>query len=398
MATQVLMPKIGLTMVEGKIVEWKKKEGDWVEKGEILFLFETEKVTIEVEAPDSGVLAKILVKVEETVPVATVVALLLPKGAELVEVPVQKEETPRPREEARPTEFKPSPLGRVRATPLAKKMAKQKGLDWKQIPGSGMGGRIRRADVERAILRQPPSQPAGPAGAQRGEKGKLVKITGMRKIIAQKMLASKIETAQIYMSNTIHAARILEYREKALPVVEKRVGVRLTITDILMKITAAAISLHPVMNTRWTPEGILWLDDIHMGMAMALEEGLVVPVIWDIGQKSLAEIAMARAELVEKGRKGKLIPDDMKGSTFTFSSLGMYGIEEFCPIINQPESAILGVGAILDQPVVMNKEVVVRPLMKVTLSYDHRVIDGARAAEFMKTLKESMEDPILTLA
>jgi pyruvate dehydrogenase E2 component (dihydrolipoamide acetyltransferase) len=261
-----------------------------------------------------------------------------------------------------------------------------------------MGGRIRRADVERAILRQPPSQPAGPAGAQRGEKGKLVKITGMRKIIAQKMLASKVETAQIYMSNTIHAAKILECREKALPVVEKRVGVRLTITDVLMKITAAAISLHPVMNTRWTPEGILWLDDIHMGMAMALEEGLVVPVIWDIGQKSLAEIAMARAELVEKGRKGKLIPDDMKGSTFTFSSLGMYGIEEFCPIINQPESAILGVGAILDQPVVMNKEVVVRPLMKVTLSYDHRVIDGARAAEFMKTLKESMEEPILTLA
>jgi pyruvate dehydrogenase E2 component (dihydrolipoamide acetyltransferase) len=398
MATQVLMPKIGLTMVEGKIVEWKKKEGDWVEKGEILFLFETEKVTIEVEAPDSGVLAKILVKVEETVPVATVVALLLPKGAELVEVPAQKEEPPRPREEARPTEFKPSPSGRVRATPLAKKMAKQKGLDWKQIPGSGMGGRIRRADVERAILRQPPSQPAGPAGAQRGEKGKLVKITGMRKIIAQKMLASKVETAQIYMSNTIHAAKILECREKALPVVEKRVGVRLTITDVLMKITAAAISLHPVMNTRWTPEGILWLDDIHMGMAMALEEGLVVPVIWDIGQKSLAEIAMARAELVEKGRKGKLIPDDMKGSTFTFSSLGMYGIEEFCPIINQPESAILGVGAILDQPVVMNKEVVVRPLMKVTLSYDHRVIDGARAAEFMKTLKESMEEPILTLA
>ena len=398
MAIQVLMPKIGLTMVEGKIVEWKKREGDWVQKGEILFLFETEKVTIEVEAPDSGVLAKILVRVEETVPVATVVALLLPKGDELVEVPVQKEEAPRPREEARPMEFRASPPGRVRATPLAKKMAKLKGLDWKQITGSGMGGRVRKADVERAFLRKPPSPPAEPAGALRGEKGTLVKITGMRKVIAQKMLASKIETAQIYMSNTINAARILEYREKSLPVVEKKAGVRLTITDILMKITAAAISRHPVMNTRWAPGGIHWFDDIHMGMAMALEEGLIVPVIWDIGKKSLAEIAKARAELVEKGKKGKLIPDDMKGSTFTFSSLGMYGIEEFCPIINQPESAILGVGAILDKPVVMNKEVVVRPMMKVTLSYDHRVIDGARAAEFMKTLKECMEDPILILA
>jgi len=286
----------------------------------------------------------------------------------------------------------------VRATPLAKKMSKEKGLDWKQVPGSGPGGRIRRADVERAFLRQLPSKPPEPVGPQGAEKQKLVRMTGMRKMIAQKMLASKIETAQIYMSNTINATKILEYREKLLPVVDQRVGVHLTITDILMRITAAAISLHPVMNTRWTPKGILWLDDIHMGMAMALEEGLIVPVIWNIGQKSLAEIARARAELVEKGRKGKLIPDDMKGSTFTFSSLGMYGIEEFCPIINQPETAILGVGAILDKPVVLNKEVTVRPLMKVTLSYDHRVIDGARAAEFMKTLKESMEDPILILA
>jgi len=398
MAIQVLMPKIGLTMVEGNIVEWNKKVGDWVEKGEILFVFETEKVTIEVEAPDSGVLAKILVQVEETAPVGAVVGLLLPKEGELVEVPVQKKETPSPRKEAHPVEWRASPPNRVRATPLAKKISKEKGLDWKQVPGSGPGGRIRRADVERAFLRQLPSKPPEPVGPQGAEKQKLVRMTGMRKMIAQKMLASKIETAQIYMSNTINATKILESREKFLPVVDQRVGVRLTITDILMRITAAAISLHPVMNTRWTPKGILWLDDIHMGMAMALEEGLIVPVIWNIGQKSLAEIAQARAELVEKGRKGKLIPDDMKGSTFTFSSLGMYGIEEFCPIINQPESAILGVGAILEKPVVLNKEVTVRPLMKVTLSYDHRVIDGARAAEFMKTLQESMEDPILILA
>jgi len=220
----------------------------------------------------------------------------------------------------------------------------------------------------------------------------------MRRIIAQKMLASKIETAQTYMSSTIDATRILETRESLLSVVERKVGVRLTITDILMKITAVAISLHPVVNTRWTPEGVLWLEDIHMGMAMALPEGLIVPVIWEMGKKSLADIARIRAELVEKGKKGKLTPDDMKGSTFTLSSLGMYGIEEFCAIINQPESAILGVGAIIDKPTVIHKGVVVRPLMKTTLSYDHRVIDGARAAEFMKTVKELMEDPVLALA
>jgi len=200
------------------------------------------------------------------------------------------------------------------------------------------------------------------------------------------------------MGHSIEADRILEVRERLLPVIEKMTGVRLTITDILMKITAKAISHHPVINTRWTPEGILWLENIHMGLAMALPEGLIVPVIWDIGEKNLSEIARTRAELVARGKKGKLTPDDMKGSTFTFSTLGMYGIEEFCPIINQPESAVLGVGAILDKPVVKNKEVVIRPMMKVTLSYDHRVIDGAKAAEFMKTLKDLMEDPLLILA
>ncbi len=273
-------------------------------------------------------------------------------------------------------------------------MAKEKGLDLRRIAGTGAIGRIRRKDVE--AFRATPSPAAETPKAM--EKGKLVKFTGMRRIIAQKMLASKVETAQIYMSSTIDATKILEAREKLLPIIEKKDGVRLTITDILMRITAAAIARHPVINTRWTPEGILWLDEIHMGMAMALEEGLIVPVIWEIGKKTISEIARARADLVERGRKGKLTPDDMKGSTFTLSSLGMYGIEEFCAIINQPESAILGVGAILDQPVVIGKEIVIRPRMKMTLSYDHRIIDGARAAEFMRTLKTLMEEPILILA
>lgn len=304
-------------------------------------------------------------------------------------VPGEKEE--RPREVQKPA------VEKIRATPLVRRMAKEKGLELKRVPGSGMGGRIRRADVEKFLISQPPT-PAVSTIPERAEKGKLVKLTGMRRIIAQKMLASKVETAQIYMSSTIDATRILEARGRLLPVIEKKTGVRLTITDILMKVTTVALSLHPVINTRWTPEGILWLNDVHMGMAMALPEGLIVPVIWDIGKKSLSEIASERAELVEKGKKGKLVPDDMKGSTFTFSSMGMYGIEEFCGIINQPESAILGVGAIIDKPVVINKEILVRPIMKATLSYDHRVIDGPKAAQFMKTLKELMEDPILILA
>jgi len=386
------MPKIGLTMKEGKVVEWRKKEGDRVKKGEILFVFETEKTTFEVEASESGILAQILVATEETVPVGTVVGRLSSDG----EAPAAVPEKPLPTFQEKPIPMPtPSPLKeKVRATPLARRMAKEKGLDFRMIAGTGAMGRIRRKDVEAFLASPPPAAETSKAL----EKGKLVKFTGMRRIIAQKMLASKVETAQIYMSSTVDATKVLEAREKLLPIIEKKDGVRLTITDILMRITTAAITRHPVINTRWTPEGILWLDEIHMGMAMALEEGLIVPVIWDIGKKPISEIAKARADLVERGRKGKLTPDEMKGSTFTLSSLGMYGIEEFCAIINQPESAILGVGAILDQPVVIENKIVIRPRMKITLSYDHRIIDGAKAAEFMRTLKTLMEEPILILA
>jgi len=243
------------------------------------------------------------------------------------------------------------------------------------------------ADLESAAGTD--AAPQGPPEAP----GRLVKPSGMRKVVAEKMMAGKRETAHTYMVASIDATRILEAMGKHAPAVEKETGVRLTITDVLMKITAAAISSHPIMNTRWTPEGILFFDVIHMGMAMALDEGLIVPVIRDIGSKTVSEIAGMRAALVESGRAGKLTPDDMKGSTFTVSSLGMYGVEEFTAIINVPESAILAVGAILDKPVVAGKEIVVRPVMKLTLSYDHRVIDGAKAAEFMQTLRERMEDP-----
>jgi pyruvate dehydrogenase E2 component (dihydrolipoamide acetyltransferase) len=393
MAIQVLMPKIGLTMTEGKIVEWRKREGEWVEKGEILFVFETEKVAFEVEAPQSGFLAKILAQVDEIVPIGGVVGLLIEKEGEEVAVAAKKPEAIPEGGAKQVSEVRMDRTGKVKATPMAKKIAKERGLDLSCISGSGTGGRIKRKDVESVPDRKSFEHVLPPIA-----EGKLVKLTGMRRIIAQKMLASKIETAQTYMTISVDTTKILESRERLTPVVEKMTGVHLTITDILMKITASAISLHPVINTRWTPEGIIWFDAIHMGMAMALEEGLIVPVIWDIGKKSLSETAKARAALVEKGKVGKLTPDEMKGSTFTLSSLGMFGVEEFTANINQPESAILAVGAILDKPVVVNKEVVVRPMMKLTLSYDHRVIDGAKAAQFMKSLKGLMEGPILILA
>jgi pyruvate dehydrogenase E2 component (dihydrolipoamide acetyltransferase) len=397
MPTSVLMPKFGLTMTEGKIVEWRKKEGDEVTKGEILFIFETEKVTYEVEASESGILGRILVKVDETVPVGTTVGYIVQRGEKIPEVAIPPEALAETREEVTVAEAAPVADGqqaRSKATPKARKLAKKYNIDLKLVRGSGLGGRIRRIDIEKAREERekgvaPPAKPPS---------GKLVKFTGMRKIIAQKMLQSKTQTAQAYMGHTVDASKILESREIWIPIVEKKAGVRLTITDMMMKITAAAIEIHPIMNTRWTDEGILWIEDIHMGMALALDEGLIVPVIWNINRKNLSEIAKMRAELVQKGRKGQLTPDDMKGSTFTLSAMGMYGLEDFLPIINQPESAILGVGAIMEKPVVVDKEIVIRPMMKITLAYDHRVIDGAKAGQFMMTLKEFIENPFSRLA
>jgi pyruvate dehydrogenase E2 component (dihydrolipoamide acetyltransferase) len=211
-------------------------------------------------------------------------------------------------------------------------------------------------------------------------------------------VASTTETAPAYMLVTVDAGHLIEARGRLLPSIEKQAGVRPTLTDLLAKIVAVAIERHPVMNTRWSDDGIVWLDAIHMGIATALDDGLVVPVIRNIGGKKLSEIAVERSHLVRRARSGKLPPEDMKGSTFSISSLGMFGVEEFSAILNQPESGILAVGAIIDTPVARNGAVVIRPMMKLTLTYDHRIIDGAKAAAFVATLKEVVEEPLLALA
>jgi len=295
---------------------------------------------------------------------------------------------------------------KIKISPVAKKMADEMRLDISKIQGSGTGGRITKEDIERHVstakMAKAPAVRQAPAAAASfsasAEADRLVKFTGMRRIIAQKMLQSKVQAAQAYMSNNCDASAIQEFRKQLLPYAEKKAGIRVTITDIMMKITACAIKEHPVINTRYTEEGDLWLKDIHMGMAMALKEGLIVPVIWNIDKKSIIEIALERVSLIDRGRSGKLTPDDMKGSTFTLSTMGMYGLEEFYAIINQPENAILAVGAIMDKPWVVDGQIVIRPIMNVGLTYDHRTIDGARAGEFMRTLKLFIENPMMVLA
>mgnify|MGYP001186064598 CR=1 FL=1 len=407
MPVEIVMPKLGLTMTEGLIVEWRKKEGDPVKKGEILFVLETEKVTYEVEAPEDGTLGRILVKEQETVPVGAAVAILLRPGESAVEASAAPAAAPKA-EAASPAPAAAAPAaaapgavpsaGRVKATPLAKKVAKELGVDLAAVAGSGPGGRILREDVEKARasgIKAPAA--SAPAAAAPSADEKLVPFTGMRRTIAKKMLQSKVEAAQTYMSNTVDATKLQECREALLPFVEKKYGVRLTITDLMMKITGAALREHPVINTRWTDRGVLYLPEVHMGMAMALDEGLIVPVIKSINTKSLGQIAVDRTALIKKGKTNSFLPDDIKGSTFTLSAMGMFGIEQFTAILNQPENAILGVAAILDRPVAVKGQVVIRPMMNITLTYDHRTIDGAEAGKFMQTLKAFIEDPILIL-
>jgi pyruvate dehydrogenase E2 component (dihydrolipoamide acetyltransferase) len=462
MATNVTMPKLGLTMETGKINEWKMPEGGEIKEGEILLIVETEKITYEVESPGTGLL-HIIVPVEGEVPVADLIGIIAADKAEYDKVCAEgapaaaaaaapaeaapaaetsiETATAAPAPQRAPGErVKASPLARklaregdidisliggsgpegrivkkdveaylasnkVRITPVAKKMAVAEGVDLSGITGTGDGGKITKEDVEKAIAaRKSPAAAEAQKGAAAevpgmGPNDKLEKLSGMRKVIARKMLQSCNEAAMAYMTYAIDATAIQDFRQKLLKTVEKKHGIRVTITDFMLKITAAAIRQHPVINTRWIEgQGILYQDDINVGMAMAVKAGLVVPVIRDTDNKSIIEIAKDRVDLIDKGRNGKLGPAEMTGGTFTVSAMGMFGTDVFTAIINQPENAILGVGTIKDTPVVVDKQIVIRPMMNLSLTYDHRTIDGAKAGQFMQTLKEYMEDPMMILA
>jgi len=410
MPVEIIIPKIGLTMTEALIIEWHKREGDHVKTGDILFVFETEKVTYEIEAPEDGELAKIMVPVKETVPVGTVVAYLLRQGegiSDLEPLLVRAAKPPTPTKKVAKEPMVPKEAvagepagvmsGRIKASPLAKKTARLNNIDLQGITGTGPGRMIIHEDVEKMHEMRSKEPPVVPLETEGLSIHKTVPFTGMRRTIAKKMLGSKTDTAQTYMTNSVDAGKILEYRKKVLSQIQQEVGVRVTITDILMKITAAAIREHPIINTRWTDNGIMFFEDVHMGMAMALDDGLIVAVIRDIPKKGLSQVARERQELVQKGRNNNFLPDDISGSTFTLSGLGMFGVEQFTANINLPENAILAVGAITDKPVALNGEVVIRPIMNITLSYDHRTIDGAEAAKFMRTLKAFIENPVPVL-
>lgn len=395
MPTKLTMPKLGLTMTEGTIVEWRKKEGEHVEKGEIIYVLETEKISYEVEAPESGILAKIIAKEGDIVPVGGLVAYILQPGEELPEMPEVAARTVEvARKEAVATKVKET--RELKASPVARRIAEENSIDLSTIVGTGPEGRIVREDVLRAMEEKKAAIQAATAKAP--QKEKLIPLTTTRKTIAQRMTQS-FQTAPHFWENVeVDVTELKKMHQELMPTIEKETGIRLTLTDLLIKIVVKAIEDNPEINATWTDEGIKILGDVNIGIAAAAPEGLIVPVMHKANEKSLKEITIARADLVTKAREGKLSLDEITGGTFTFNNVGMLGIAGVKSILNPPEAAILSTGTIMDKPTVVNGQIVIRPIMGMDITIDHRVLDGASCARFLMRVKELIEQPLLILS
>lgn len=414
MATKVTMPKLGLTMVEGKITEWKKKEGDRIEKGEILFVIETEKVQFEVEATASGTLAHIIAHEGDVLPVGAELAYILATGEQesdlphvaggakaAIAAPPVEAKVPSPEPIAVAATPAVSPDGKVKISPVARKIAEEHGIDVNMIKGTGPEGRIVREDVLRVVEEKQKPQPATKAPdvmtLEVTAEDKLLPLTGMRSTIARRMSQSMQTAPHFWVVAEADGTRLTELRTHLLEKIEKETGVRLTYTDLLVKIAAKALQIHPDVNSTWTEKGVLLLGEINIGIATDVPDGLLVPVIHNAAKKTIAQIAVERASLVQKAREGKLGLDDMTSGTFTLNNVGALGIKCIDAIINSPESAILTIGSAIKRPVVVNDEIVIRPIMELSLGSDHRSLDGAKAGRFLKTIKDLIEEPLIAL-
>ncbi len=438
---EIKMPQLGQSVEEASIVEWFKKEGDNVEQGEPLFSVQTDKAEVEYEAPASGTLRKILLEPDVLVPVMTVVALIGDENEELpdlsqyesaeaaVQEPAPEPEiqeqpsqpaaepavqesgapreddvervSPRARRKAKELGIDPSgltgsgPMGRVleedvaaaaasapKATPTARRLAQAEGVNLAGVRGSGPEGKIVKEDVERAIAAQAEA-PVSATPASGG--GRRVPLSPMRRVIAERMAQSKAEAPHYYITIEVDMGESKKMRESLATF-------RPSFNDFVLRACVRALQKYPQVNARWAGDSLEEVEDINIGFAVALPDGLIVPVIKQAQTKSLQEINNESRELTQKARDGKLTPDDYTGNTFTVSNLGAFGVDHFTAIINQPDSAILAAGQIKDRPVVIDGGIHVRPIMKLTLSSDHRVIDGALAAQFMGQLKQILEN------
>lgn len=460
MVREVILPKLGQTMEEGTIVEWLKREGDAVSRGDVLFTTESDKATLEVEAPGRGFLRKIIAAAGENVPVLSVVGLITStvdedlsdyssagivkvalepaevstsegeEGALTLEAPAEGGRvfsSPRARKLAREKGVDlaqvigTGPNGRVverdvaayleaapKVTPVARRLAEQSGVDLRTIAGTGPGGRITKEDVEQAVtppvvqaVESAPVRPGAPAPA-----AVETPLSGIRAVIARRMYGSHQTTAPVTLTTEADATDLVALRELLKASLAKELGFNIGYNDLLIKIAARALRELPYMNARLdnpdpsnpTAGTIRQLDSVHVALAVDTERGLLVPVIRDADRKGIADIGQEVRSVVERARAGTAAPDELSGSTFTITNLGMHEIDAFTPLINLPEAAILGVGRIKPRAVVIDDDVVVRKTMWLSLTFDHRLVDGAPAARFLQRVKQLVEEPFLLLA
>ena len=410
MPFQVIMPKLSDAMVEGRVLQWLKKEGDRVQGGDVLASIETDKAEIELEAFGSGVLRKVLAGEGQTVPVGQLIAVIAEPDEDITSLVSAAPAAPAagapaaPKVEAKaaapaaPAAVSPAApaaeAGWVPASPIARRMAREAGIDLAQIKGSGPGERILERDVE-AYLATQAQRLAGaevPVGEREFEDKELSTI---RKTIAARMVQSKAPIPHFTVTVEVDMAAALELR-KSLNAIEANVE-KLSVNDIIIKATALALQRHPAVNARFTNGQVRLFKRVHMGVAVAIEDGLIVPVIRDCDRKSLGEIAREARGLIDRSRARKLRPEEYSGGTFAISNLGMFDVVEFTAVIDPAHGAILAVGAIEEKPVVMNGQVVVRQRMRLTGSFDHRIIDGAMGAKFLQELKKILENAVQLL-
>lgn len=402
MATEIIMPQLGLTMEEGTIGKWIKQEGDKVNIGDVLVEITTDKLSSEIESEVEGVLLKIVAQEGEDIPVKGLIAIIGQEG-ETVDAPAApkaaEENKPEvaPKAAEAPKAVAVTETGRVKASPLAKKTAADLGVELSGLSGTGTGGRIIQKDVfdaaenqKSAASVQAAAQTAAPA-VQAATADVVKPLSNMRKVIGKRMQASKQIAPHVTLTTEVNVDKTVALRSKLNA---SNADVRFSYTDILVKMVAVALRNHPIVNSSITEDSIILHDRVNIGVAVALEEGLIVPVVKDADRKGLKAINAETKELIGKSKNNTLSPDEMSGATFTISNLGGYDIDGFNPVINLPESAILGVGRIVRKPIVnKNDEIVPASMMVLSLSFDHRVMDGATAAKFLKDLKGYMEDP-----
>ncbi|HAE14835.1 MAG: pyruvate dehydrogenase complex dihydrolipoamide acetyltransferase [Chitinophagales bacterium] len=418
MAEVIRMPRMSDTMTEGVFVEWHKKVGDKVKSGDVLAEVETDKATMELESYNNGVLLYIGVEAGKAAPVDSVIAIIgkegeafqelldaaqkeAPAAEKSAEEPVKEEpkkETPAPRPEPvqETITFQENGDGRVKASPLAKKMAAEKGIALTQVSGSGDGGRIVRRDIENFVPGTETSEvaPVINIPAYIGEESfEEVAVSQMRKTIAGRLSQSKFTAPHFYLTISVDMSNAMDARKR----MNENSPVKISFNDIIVKASALALRRHPGVNSSWLGDKIRINHHVHIGVAVAINDGLVVPVIRFADGKSLSAISAETGDLAKRARDRKLQPQDWEGNTFTISNLGMMGIEEFTAIINPPDACILAVGGISEVPVVKNGQIVPGHVMKMTMSCDHRVVDGATGAAFLQTLKGFLENPVSML-